>query len=200
MLSLPSSRGLSSVANRGPDFRGSLRSVQTTRSKRNLAESNVHSHDSRLDLPEENGSVATDSNAFSTHAHARSQEAVACLSAHKVVVFKFFVMPICRCARPQMSRNKHLLKIYGIRASGILTPPGEPSHRHAVQSDKNVKVANTLFGIVGARRWVGLHMLNMFWRAISDPVPKGGNTNGNGLIVVRSFPGIKSPCRPVLSL
>ena len=72
-----------------------------------------------------------------------------------------------------MSCNKHLVKIHGIRASGILTPPGEPSHRHAVQSDKNVKVANTLFGIVGAKRWVGLHMLNMFWRAISDPVPKG---------------------------
>ena len=78
MLSLPSSRGLSSVANRGPDLRGSLRSVQTTRSKRNLAESNVHSHDSRLDLLEENWSVAADSNAFSTHEHARSQEAVAC--------------------------------------------------------------------------------------------------------------------------
>jgi len=90
VLSLPSSRGLSSVANRGPDFRGSLRSVQTTRSKRNLAESNVHSHDSRLDLPEENGSVATDSNAFSTHAHARSQEAVACFSAHKKLWFSSF--------------------------------------------------------------------------------------------------------------
>ena len=173
-------------------LRGSVyRSVQTTRSKRSHAESNLPLHGSRLDLPEENWSVDTDSNDVSTHEHARSQDAVACFSAQKVVSERIKSGAICpwwqceKCGfqvfrhanlslrRPQMSRNKHLLKIHGIRASGIQTPPGEPSHRHAVQSDKTVKVANALFDIVETKRWVGLHNVTYVLAGHQRPSSKG---------------------------